>query len=79
MHVKQILEAEAPGPTRALQVLGAGLLAGLLGGIASHKFWMGVCFAAGGILVTLSAIDYKCAALAAHQPRKQQDKLTPRA
>jgi hypothetical protein len=32
---------------------------------------MGVCFAAGGVLVTLSAIDYRCAALAAPQKDRE--------
>jgi hypothetical protein len=60
--VKQ-LQARSVAQMRAFQVLGAGALAGVLGGVASHKVWMGVCFAAGGVLVTLCAIDYRCAAL----------------
>jgi uncharacterized membrane protein YebE (DUF533 family) len=64
-------QARSVAQTRALQVLGAGALAGLLGGVASGKLWMGVCFAAGGVLVTLSAIDYRCAALAAPQKDRE--------
>ena len=60
--VKQ-LQARSVAQMRALQVLGAGALAGVLGGVASHKLWMGICVAAGGVLVTLCAIDYRCAAL----------------
>lgn len=65
MDVK-VIHPTSVGQTRALQVLGAGLLSGVLGGLASHRLWMGVIFAAGGILVTLTAIDYRCATLAAH-------------
>ncbi len=60
-QVKQ-LEARPCAHVRALQVLGAGALAGVLGGVASHKLWMGVCFAAGGVLITLTGIDFRCAA-----------------
>jgi hypothetical protein len=66
------------GLSRAFQVLGAGLIAGVLGGVASHKLWMGVCFAAGGVLVTLTAIDYRCAALAAPHHDKDREQLTRR-
>jgi hypothetical protein len=65
MHVK-VIQPTSVAQTRALQVLGAGLLAGVLGGLASHRLWMGVIFAAGGVLVTLTAIDYRCAALGSH-------------
>ena len=65
MDVK-VIHPMSVGQTRALQVLGAGLLSGVLAGLASHRLWMGVIFGAGGILVTLTAIDYRCAALAAH-------------
>ncbi len=74
------VQARSVGQTRALQVLSAGVLAGLLGGVASHKLWMGVCFAAGAVLVTLSAIDYRCAALAApygEKDEKDREHLTP--
>lgn len=64
-------QARSVAQTRALQVLGAGAVAGLLGGVASGKLWMGVCFAAGGVLVTLSAIDYRCAALAAPEKKRE--------
>lgn len=64
--------------TRALQVLGSAVLAGFLGGVASHKLWMGVCFAAGAVLVTLSAIDYRCAAmLAPDKEHKERRSTTP--
>jgi hypothetical protein len=75
------LHARSVAQVRALQVLGAGALAGVLGGVASQKLWMGVCFAAGGVLITLSAIDYRCAALASHFGEKKRDnreQLTPR-
>jgi hypothetical protein len=74
------LPARSVAQARALQVLGAGALAGVLGGVASHKVWMGICFAAGGVLVTLCAIDYRCAALGAPYGEKTRDKrehLTP--
>jgi len=74
------IQARSVAQVRALQVLGAGVLAGVLGGFASHKVWMGVCFAAGGVLVTLSAIDYRCAALGAPFGEKDQgdrERLTP--
>ena len=61
-QVKQ-LEARSVAHIRALQVLGAGMVSGVLGGVASQRLWMGICFAAGGVLVTLSAIDYRCKAL----------------
>jgi hypothetical protein len=78
-QVKQ-LQARSVAQVRALQVLGAGVLAGVLGGVASQKLWMGVCFAAGGVLVTLSAIDYRCAALGTphgQQDRDERDRLNP--
>ena len=79
MDVKP-LHALSVAQARAFQVLGAGLVAGVLGGVASHKLWMGVCFAAGGVLVTLTAIDYRCAALAAPKHHeKDREKFTPRA
>jgi len=71
-EVKHI-QARSVAQARALQVLGAGVLAGLLGGVASQKLWMGVCFAAGGVLVTLSAIDYRCAALASPSDKKDRE------
>jgi hypothetical protein len=74
------IQARSVAFTRAFQVLGAGVLAGLLGGVASQKLWMGVCFAAGGVLVTLSAIDYRCAALTAPyggKDRQEREHLTP--
>ena len=40
MDVK-VIQPMSVGQTRALQVLGAGLLAGVLGGLASHRVWMG--------------------------------------
>jgi len=64
------IHARPVAQVRALQVLGAGMLAGLLGGIASHRLWVGICFAAFGVLVTLSAIDYRCAT---HPPERRQD------
>jgi hypothetical protein len=78
-EVKHI-QARSVAQLHALQVLGAGVLAGVLGGFASQKLWMGVCFAAGGVLVTLSAIDYRCAALTAPYGEKDRDNrehLTP--
>jgi hypothetical protein len=77
-HVKQ-LEARSVAHIRALQVLGAGMLSGVLGGVASHKLWMGICFAAGGVLVTLSAIDYRCAALGSPYGKvgDEEERLNP--
>jgi hypothetical protein len=78
-EVKHI-QARSVAQLHALQVLVAGVLAGVLGGFASQKLWMGVCFAAGGVLVTLSAIDYRCAALTAPYGEKDRDNrehLTP--
>lgn len=77
-QVKQ-LHARSVAQVRAFQVLGAGALAGVLGGVASHKLWMGVCFAAGGVLVTLCAIDHHCAALGLTDGEKERDRdhLTP--
>jgi hypothetical protein len=78
-QVKQ-LQARSVAHVRALQVLGAGVLAGVLGGVASQKLWMGVCFAAGGVLVTLSAIDYRCAAHGApygEKDREERERLNP--
>jgi hypothetical protein len=72
--------ARSVAAMRALQVLGAGALAGVLAGVASEKLWMGICFAAGGVLVTLSAIDYRCAALAGPYREKDSEsceRLTP--
>jgi hypothetical protein len=34
---------------------------------------MGVCFAAGGVLVTLCAIDYRCATLGLPYGEKQSE------
>jgi hypothetical protein len=79
-EVKTLQTTRSVAQVRALQVLGAGVVAGLLAGFASHKLWMGVCFAAGGVLVTLSAIDYRCAALAgpfAEKDRDEGKRLTP--
>jgi hypothetical protein len=78
-HVKR-LEARPVAHVRALQVLGAGALAGVLGGVASHKLWMGVCFAAGGVLITLTGIDFRCAALGTpygEVDRDEQERLNP--
>ena len=74
------LEARSVAHVRALQVLGAGALAGVLAGVASHKLWMGVCFAAGGVLVTLTGIDFHCAARGTpygEVDRDEQERLNP--
>ena len=74
------LEARSVAHVRALQVLGAGALAGVLGGVASHKLWMGVCFAAGGVLVTLTGIDFRCAARGTPYgeiDREENERLNP--
>ena len=71
------MQARSVAQARALQVLGAGMLAGVLAGVASGKVWMGICFAAGAILVTLSAIDYRCAASASPRAAKDHKAATP--
>jgi hypothetical protein len=46
---------------KGLQVLGSGGLAGVLGGIASHTVWVGLCFAVAGALAALTFMDCRCA------------------
>jgi hypothetical protein len=44
-----------------LQVFGSGTAAGLLGGVASHTVWVGICFGMAGILAALTFMDCRCA------------------
>jgi hypothetical protein len=44
-----------------LQVFGSGTAAGLLGGIASHTVWVGLCFGMAGVLAALTFMDCRCA------------------
>jgi hypothetical protein len=46
---------------KLLQVLGSGTVAGVLGGMASHAVWVGICFGMAGILAALTFMDCRCA------------------
>ncbi len=46
---------------KILQVLGSGGVAGVLGGVASHTAWVGVCFGLAGVLAALTFMDCRCA------------------
>ena len=46
---------------KALQIVGSGAVAGVLGGIASQTVWVGACFAAAGVLAALTFMDCRCA------------------
>ncbi len=46
---------------KSLQVLGSGGVAGVLGGVASHTAWVGLCFGVAGVLAALTFMDCRCA------------------
>jgi hypothetical protein len=46
---------------KSLQVLGSGGVAGVLGGVASHTVWVGICFGLAGVLAALTFMDCRCA------------------
>ena len=46
---------------KSFQVLGSGGVAGVLGGVASHTVWVGICFGIAGVLAALTFMDCRCA------------------
>jgi hypothetical protein len=46
---------------KIVQIAGSGTVAGVLGGMASHAVWVGICFGMAGVLAALTFMDCRCA------------------